>query len=309
MKNASLDISTISVQDRLRHKARKSDRVFQDVLQHYGMERFLYRLSKTPYANYFILKGGLIFNTLDIPLRRPTKDIDLVCNTSKEDIAYIIKDTLSISVPEDCITFEPNTINIVEIHRDTDHHGLRVKFTGQLGKMVIPMQVDIGFSNEIASPPVNITYPTLLPEHNNPKVKGYPLEAIISEKFHAMVRFGTLNGRMKDYFDIWLLADNFEFETIALQKAIKTTFERRSTMLPSQRPSALTIEFAVANKQNWRSFLLRSKLLNNRLNEFNEIVDLIWIFLEFPLQKLVSGVRASKRHWSPRKGWYQIKGV
>jgi hypothetical protein len=244
-----------------------------------------------------------MFYGLDMPLRRPTKDIDFLCSTSKEDIAYIIEYTLSISVPDDCITFDPKTINISATQTDADHHGLRVRFIGCLGKMKIPMQIDIGFSDEIASPALNILYPTLLPEHSNPKIKGYPPEAIISEKFHAMVRFGGFNSRWKDCFDIWLLSDTFDFECDKLQRAIKKTFDKRSTLLPTLRPYALATEFADANNKNWNIFLKRSKLQIHKLNNFASVVEDLWTFLEFPLQRLRSSPKPPKKYWRPHKGW------
>lgn len=292
-----------SLQARLKNKAQKINKTFQEVLQHYGMERFLYRLSKTKYADYFILKGGLMFYSLDIPLRRPTKDIDFLCRISKEDIYQVFTEVLSTPVPDDCVIFDIRTFSILETQIDADHHGVRTKFIGYLGKMKIYMQVDIGFSDEIASSAVNITYPTLLPEHAKPKIKGYPPESIISEKFHAMTRFGKLNSRWKDYFDIWLLLYTFEFESDRLEKAIKKTFEKRSTIIPSTRPTSLTTSFADANDKNWKIFLRRSKLKIDSVNELKDVVEMIWSFLEFPLQSLAPNAKVNKRSWIPTKGW------
>jgi predicted nucleotidyltransferase component of viral defense system len=304
MSKETLNI-TASLQARLRNRAREIDKTFQEVLQNYGIERFLYRLSKTKNSNYFVLKGGLMFYGLDLPLRRPTKDIDFLSHASNitKDISQVIIDTLSMSVPNDGVMFDIKTLRIIETQIDANRHGIRAKFIGSLGKMKIPMQVDIGFSDEISSPPIKIVYPTLLQGLGKPQLKGYPPEAIISEKFHAMIRFGELNSRWKDYFDIWLLSDTLEFECEKLQKAIKKTFERRSTLLPSTRPSSLTTHFASINDKNWKIFLRRSKLQNEYTNEFEIIVEMIWHFLEIPLERLWTHTKVPKMHWIPKKGW------
>jgi hypothetical protein len=117
------------------------------------------------------------------------------------------------------------------------------------------------------------------------------------------VRHAPDYARWKDYFDIWLLSDTLEFECEKLQKAIKKTFERRSTLLPSTRPSSLTTHFASINDKNWKIFLRRSKLQNEYTNEFEIIVEMIWHFLEIPLERLWTHTKVPKMHWIPKKGW------
>lgn len=155
-----------SIHARLANEARRLQKHFGDILQHYGMERFLYRLFKTKYANDFILKGGLIFTVWEIPLRRPTKDIDFLGSfgNRKETMLEALKAAIAVEVPEDGVEFDINTIMIEEKQVDADRFGIRASFLGYLGRAEIPMQIDIGFSDEITSS---------IKERRSDSVEGY----------------------------------------------------------------------------------------------------------------------------------------
>jgi predicted nucleotidyltransferase component of viral defense system len=239
-----------SVQARLKIEAEAQEKPFAELLQYYGMERFLYRLSKSHYVDKFVLKGGLLIYGWNVPLRRPTRDIDFrgYLENSKTTVLRAIQDVIRETVPDDGILFDAQTINVEQTQIDADYAGVRVKFTGYLGKARIPMQIDIGFSDVLASRVERMQYPTLLDNTKAPFIKSYPKESMVSEKFHAMIRHAQLNSRFKDYYDLWLLADNFEFETRSLQKAIEKTFAKRQTDIPTERPVGLTAEFAEANR-------------------------------------------------------------
>ena len=125
------------------------------------MERFLYRSSKTPYTDDFILKGGLMFYSLGLPMRRPTRDIDFLGGIAQEDISLVICSVLSMSVPDDGVIFDVDSLKLFKMHIDADHNGIRVTFMGYLGNAKIPMQIDIGFSDELAATTLSIDYPVL----------------------------------------------------------------------------------------------------------------------------------------------------
>jgi len=171
MKHQPKNIAA-SIHARLTNEAKKLNRPFGEILQYYGMERFLYRLSKTPYVDSFILKGGLVFYSWDIPLRRPTKDIDFLglLENRREIINKVITATLSISVPEDGVNFDPATLFIEKTEVDDDRTGIRVKFLGYLSRTQIPIHIDFGFSDEITSEAQIISYPTLLHNMENPQL-------------------------------------------------------------------------------------------------------------------------------------------
>ena len=205
-------------------------------------------------------------------------------------------------VPEDGITFDLESIKAEQTQIDADFEGIRVKFVGYLGRSRIPMQLDIGFSDVITSRAELVAYPVLLPDQKSILVKSYPKESVISEKLHAMVHHAELNSRWNGYYDIWLISETFELESSSIQKAIEKTFEKRRTELPIERPAALTTEFASTNETRWKNFLKKMNLENNNVNDFVNIVEKIWIFLEYPLQASMDKSKLN-RQWTPQKGW------
>jgi hypothetical protein len=297
--------STASIQARLKNEAEGQGKPFAELLQYYGMERFLYRLSKSQYVNKFVLKGGLLIYGWNIPLRRPTRDIDFrgYLDNNEKAIFRAIKHIIMEPVPEDGIIFDAKTINVERTQIDADYEGIRVKFTGYLGKARIPMQIDIGFSDVLASRVERVDYPTLLDDTKTPRLKSYPKESMVSEKFHAMIRHAQLNSRFKDYYDLWLIADNFEFEAPALQKAIEKTFAKRQTEISIERPVGLTPEFAQANRDKWTTFLKKFDLQSKDVEDFVDVVERIWALMEFPI-RISLGKEASKELvWIPQRGW------
>lgn len=238
-----------SILARLKNRAEILGRPFAEILQYYAMERFLYRLFKTKYAAKFVLKGGLLFYAWNVPLRRPTKDIDFrgYVTNNLEQLREIFQEVMELSAPEDGILFDLDSMSIEETQIDADYQGVRVKLTARLARSRIPIQIDIGFTDELAFRAEAVEYPKILPDLQQVHLKGYPKESVVAEKFPAMIRHGDLNSRMKDYYDIWLISETFAFEGQALQKAIETTFRNRDTEIPAERPASLSVEFASAN--------------------------------------------------------------
>lgn len=293
-----------SIHARLKNKVRESGRPLNELLQYYGMERFLYRLSKTPHIHDFILKGGLMFYGLEIPMRRTTRDIDLlgIADNARRDILSVFRDALAVEFPEDGILFDAKTLRLAQTQAAANHGGIRITFFGNLGKTRIPIQVDVGFSDELASEALDMDYPVLLANMEKPQLRGYPPESIISEKFYAMVRFADLNSRWKDYYDIYLLTDTFEFESQAVSSAIRSTFGNRPEPLVNQIPHGLTDTFGIANQSNWELFLSKSQLRNESIKDLKTVVNRIWQFLEYPLQEIHSGKQLRIKRWS-HGGW------
>lgn len=233
------DIKNIeaSIRARLQNKAKETNRPFSEVLQYYGMERFLYRASKSSYIDKFILKGALMFTVWHIPERRTTLDIDFLAKYDNKiaGIEKMVKAICNIKVIPDGLIFDSKTVRGQRIKEDADYEGVRVKFTGLLERSRIPMQIDIGFGDNIYPKPKTIEYPAIV-DFPKPKLKGYPPESIISEKFEAMIKLGLLNSRMKDFYDIWLMMRQFDFEGVKLVEALKRTFKQRKTALPENKP-------------------------------------------------------------------------
>ncbi len=250
-----------SIKARLLNQARESNRPFNDLLQLYGIERFLYRLSCSPHSKRFLLKGALALLALGIPIQRPTRDIDLLGYTSNavEDILQVMQEVCIQEVEPDGIVFDAKTARGQRIKEEADYEGVRVHLVGWLGEARIPVQIDIGFADIVSPAAVTLEYPTLLPLPA-PHLRGYPPEAIVAEKAQALVVLGSINSRMKDFYDLWVLAGRFDFDGPVLQAAIAQTFQHRNTPLPRETPVGLADAFAHQKQAQWQAFLKRTRL-------------------------------------------------
>ncbi|MCA1962300.1 MAG: nucleotidyl transferase AbiEii/AbiGii toxin family protein [Desulfomonile sp.] len=252
------------------------------------MERFLYRLSKSPYANNFVLKGALMFNVWRGPLSRPTMDIDLLGRLSNdiESIIAALKIVCTQEVEPDGLVFDPDSVSGERIIEGVSYEGIRVRLRGTLGTARVVIQVDIAFGDIIVPFATTTDYPTIL-DLPVPSVQGYSKESTIAEKLQIMVRLGVLNSRLKDFYDIWLLSREFHFEGRTLASAIKETFRARETEIPAQ-PDALMAAFAQdADKQSqWRGFRRRT-LLEDPPEDLLDLVDRISTFLAPVMEAIV----------------------
>ena len=184
-----------SVRARLANIARKSGRPFQEVLQYYGLERFLYRFSRTEHRGRFLLKGALMLRVWDAPETRPTRDIDLL-GFVQNDVEYleaIVREACNINADDAGLHFDATTVAGARIKEDADYEGIRIRFTGLLENARIPMQIDIGFGDTVYPTAQEMSYPTIL-EFPAPRLRMYPRETVVAEKLEAMVR-GCVHAR------------------------------------------------------------------------------------------------------------------
>ena len=222
-----------SVRQRLLNLSKSERRPFQEVLQYYAMERFLYRLSMSPHGGKFVLKGALMLRAWRAPEVRSTMDIDVLGKASNEQAAVVrqIQEILAVEVEPDGIDFDAATVQAERITEDADYAGIRIRFQGTLESARINMQIDVGFGDVVFPEPEGHRLAGLA-RLSSSSIAGLQRESTIAEKFEAMVKLGELNSRMKDFFDIWLLSRTFGFAGENLAEAIKRTFDRRGTELP-----------------------------------------------------------------------------
>lgn len=269
-----------SVHSRLLSKARESGRPFNELLQHFAIERFIYRLSKSHYADKFILKGALMFAAWCGHGSRPTMDIDLLgrIDNDLEAVITAVRDACDAEVEADGISFDAASVQATRIAEDALYEGVRVRLKGHLGNARVVLQIDIGFGDVIVPGPASVSYPTLL-GFPAPELQGYTIESTVAEKFQAMVRLGMLNSRMKDFYDIWLLSHMFDFKGDRLATAIQTTFENRRTPIPVA-PAVFDSAFVEdqEKKTQWRAFI-RKSTLSDAPASFEKIVAAIRTFL------------------------------
>lgn len=254
-----------SVRARLQNNAKETNRPFAEVLQYYGMERFLYRFSKSEYANKFVLKGALLFTVWQISERRTTRDIDFLARFDNrvENIETVVRSVCDLAVEPDGLIFDAKTVQGRKIKEDADYEGVWVKFIGFLDRSRIPIQIDFGFGDIVYPKTMTIDYPVIL-DFPKPHLKGYPIESVVSEKIEAMVKLGLLNSRMKDFFDIWLMMHQFDFNGVNLMGALKKTFNHRKTDIPKGRPLfAAEIYDEKSDRQTlWKAFLRKGDIKN-----------------------------------------------
>ena len=291
-----------SVHQLLLNKARQTHRPFNELLQYYAMERFLYRLSKSPHAARFILKGALMFTAWKLESYRPTKDIDLLGRMANqvENVVAIAREICAQPVAPDGLVFNPATVKGARIAKDANYEGVRIRFRANLGTARVILQLDIGFGDVIVPASQPIEYPTLL-EFEAPRLHGYSKESMVAEKFESLVARGILNSRMKDYFDIWTLSRQFDFDGQTLGNAIAKTFSHRGTKIVPE-PIGLSAKFVddSTKMSQWRGFIRKSRL--DAPPELAEVVVNIASFLG-PLVTTLSAGKTFRRKWTPPGPW------
>lgn len=293
-----------SIQARLLNHSRERQLNHNHTLARFGIERLMYRLSCSPHADRFILKGAMLFALWLEDLHRPTQDLDLLGfgDLSARNLRNIFEDICETPVMDDGIEFRKEGIEIEEIRETQVYQGLRVKIPGQLGRINLKVSVDVGFGDVIVPDPEKAAYPVLL-DLPSPEMMTYPKESVVAEKLDAMILLGVRNSRMKDYFDLWTLAGRFPFDAALVAKAIKATLNRRGRELPSHMLSGLQDEFALnlTKQTQWKAFLRRAVPDQGDL-ELGKVVLVIREFLTPVLNSIVLGSTLSL-HWTPEKGW------
>jgi hypothetical protein len=252
-----------SIRARLKQRADATKQDFNLTLTHYGLERLLYRLSVSPHAANYLLKGALLFSLWYEQPLRPTRDADLL-GFGPDDIDSAVsafREVCQIEV-DDGITFEPDSVKGSLIRKEAGYGGVRVDLQAKLDGARIALQVDIGFGDAVTPAPESVSYPVLLDELPAPQLRTYPKYTVVAEKFHAMCLLGMANTRMKDYFDLWVLLTEGGLEPAELRRAIVATFDRRKLALPATLPSGLGDAFAqdVAKQRQWAAFLKKNRL-------------------------------------------------
>lgn len=290
-----------SVRQRLLDRARNDKRPFNELLQYYAMERFLYRLARSAYAGRFILKGALMLRVWRAPEIRPTMDIDMLGRTSNDEASIVaqVREIMAVDVEPDGLVFDSASIQAERITEDADYEGIRIRFRGMLDTARVTMQLDIGFGDIVYPGPEEMDLPTLL-DSPVPRLLCYSRESAIAEKFEAMVKLGVLNSRMKDFYDIWLLSRQFDFDGARLAEAVRLTFERRETPLIAAI-EAFGESFIDAKQGQWTAFWRRLQQEHVPAS-FHDIVVAVEAFLA-PLAATLSQEQSVSASWTAPGPW------
>lgn len=252
-----------SIRARLLRLAKESNRDFNAVLLQYFQERFLYRLSISSYKLNFVLKGALLFLVYNMPRIRPTKDIDfLVISTAntEENLINIVRE-IAIIPANDGVAFITESLDSEIIKEDADCQGIRIYCDTRLGQAKRRIKFDFGFGDIIIPNPIKMEFPTLLPDSPVPNLITYTPESAVAEKFEAIIKLNYATSRMKDFYDIYYMANHYKFKFDVLKEAIETTFRNRGTKL-SNRSIIYAEEFIndTTKHEQWNTFLNRMNL-------------------------------------------------
>ena len=224
-------INANSIKDRLKNLAKQDGSTMQEKLVTYAIERTIYRLSISPYNERFTLKGGIFLYALfDKQFSRVTRDIDLLGQYISNDIneiSNVFREIFSISC-DDALMFDLNSLSVDSITEFKEYHGVNVNIIAFLDRTKIPVSIDVGFGDIVYPNRIKMEFPSLL-SMEEPIVYAYSLYSAIAEKFEAIVSLGYINSRYKDYYDIYVLASEFNLSGELLKEAVVETFSHRNT--------------------------------------------------------------------------------
>lgn len=267
--------SAASVKDRLKNHVAENGRPMQEVLTAYGLERTIYRLSVSKYAERFTLKGGILLYALfDGEYARVTRDIDLLARHISNEVSEmrrLFEEIFSIAC-DDALTFDMNTLEVNRITEFKEYHGINVSIMAYLDRTRVPISIDIGFDDIIYPDRVRMEFPVLL-GMEVPKVYAYPVYSIIAEKFEAIVSLGDANSRYKDFYDILVLAGRSNLDGRELKEAVTETFAHRGTGFDDIIAFAENFVESPVHQNRWKAFIKKKKAMIDV--EFGDAVALI----------------------------------
>ncbi len=281
-------------------------RDFNRLLQQYTAERFLYRLSISPEADRFTLKGATLFLAWGGVALRGTRDVDLVRSAyvGTDALRRILEAVCMEPCPDDCVVFSPESISISGVSRDPSTAGgpVRVKLAGTLHTARLSLQIDIGFGDVITPERQRLEFPTLL-NHPRPQIWTYPRETVVAEKLHAMVRFGQRHSRIKDIWDIAALAAHFAFHGPTLRRAVDRTFRHRGFTPTPDLPAPFKASFYGDDSQSrWSSFHKGTTVLSSEPATLSDAAHMLRGFLE-PVWRSAVQREPFDFSWAPGGPW------
>jgi predicted nucleotidyltransferase component of viral defense system len=296
------DIGT-SVRARLLHIAHERGEDFQLLLTRYANERLLFRLASSPHASRFVLKGAALFTVWTGHPHRATRDLDLL-GFGEPGVAPVratFEEILRFEVADDGVQFDLDSLRVGLIREEQEYGGVRVEVIARVTAAQVRLQVDVGFGDAITPGATVVDFPALL-DFPAPRLRAYPRETVVAEKLDAMVQLGMANSRMKDFYDVAVLARDYHFEGDVLVHAIRATFERRRTPLPTALPVALTAVFAEdpTKRTQWSGFVRKAGVSDT--GSLDQTVAAVAAFSERPLMAAARGVFDGSR-WGAAGPW------
>lgn len=293
-----------SILARLLTLARERGDDYSLLLNRFGLERLLCRLSLSPHGDRFLLKGALLFALWYDAPHRPTRDADLL-GFGSDDAGRLIATFRELASMElgDGIVFDPQSVRADVIREDNPYGGTRINLVARIGSARCALQIDVGFGDAVTPEPTTVVFPTLLQGFEAPSLRVYPVYTVIAEKYHAMVTLGLANSRMKDFYDLTVIARRTELDGATLAHAIEATFSRRATTLPKVRPVSLTHQFSEDDSKlrQWQAFLNKNHIAAVGLADTVSLLDL----LLWPPTEVAIRQSDATAMWRPQTGRWE----
>jgi len=295
-----------SVTARLLNRAKSSGDDYQTLLTNFCFERFLYRLGVSQLSDRFILKGAMLLRVWSDQPYRATRDLDLLRrgDGSFDAIRDDIRSVCAAPVVPDAVEYDVDSLEIEAIRADDEYAGARATLPARCGSARLMLQIDIGVGDAVWPAAKRCVYPTLL-DFAAPEILAYPREAVVAEKFEAMVVLGDRNSRIKDFFDLYYLANESHFDRVILSESVRRTFARRQTPIPQSAPIALTPEYwkNPSRPAQMRAFARRAGLRLSDVSEEN-LLNLLTLFLS-PILSDLQLEQQRQGVWRPGGPWSQ----
>ena len=256
-------MNSTRLKELLKNKSKERNIDFNTLLRTYMYERFIERLSVSEHKDNFILKGGFYLSNFLGLDKRTTMDIDTAfknSNFTEENITEMIKDILSIDL-DDNMVFTLESID--PIRDEDDYGGYRLIINVKMDNIRDRFHLDIATGDPITPKEIKYNYNAIL-ENKNFKVWAYNIETVLAEKVETVLARGELNGRMKDFYDVYLIYTIKwdEINVSDLKNAMQRTFEKRGyTDNPSE--SIKIIEDSDILKVRWNAYVRKNKTISD----------------------------------------------
>jgi predicted nucleotidyltransferase component of viral defense system len=307
MTKKSMKNVAASVQAKLLARARERKDDFQLLLLRYANERLLFRLASSGHVKSFVLKGAALFTCWTGQPHRATRDLDFLGygKSTEEHLAKVFTEILETPVVDDGLVFDSSHVKVAPIREDQEYGGVRVTFVARLGNAKVHLQVDVGFGDAVTPGAQEIEFPPLL-DFPAPRLRAYPRETVAAEKIEALVKLGIANTRMKDFYDLLTLSEQFEFDGGVLVKALRATFKRRGTAFPKDMPVALTAEFYgdKGRETQWSGFARKAGI--KKAGDLATTIARVAAFCAEPLTQAARG-DSWDQTWAPGGPWMAIR--
>lgn len=289
-----------SVLARLKNKSKESGRSYQLCLQLFCQEEFLRRVEKSKYAENLVLKGGLFLYSITNFDSRVTVDVDFLLRSmpnTPEQLEAILNEIIAEDIGNDFITFEIRSVTPIAVAKK--YAGIGASIIARIKNTKTPFGIDFGVGDVIVPYQEKRKLPTQLPDFNSPTVNTYSIETTIAEKLDAILSLMEFSSRMKDYYDIYYLANKFDFDGKVLAEALEKTFENRGhTFTVEQFEQVMDFDRDGAMQKKWKAFIRK---IDTKTDDYSTVLKTIKMFLTKPFVAAVES-REFTDNWTAQSG-------